>query len=214
MKMLQVSLFLAARGIWGALACAMVVSLGATPIHAAGPYDRIEEDWELILNTPDGATGSPQIAFEMTPEAGSPLTGIFLINDRDTPNFLAGGVQVQLWNGDTNTATADFGSTTLANVDEKITFTLYMDRQTAGQLKYGVLKGQCTTWGDLGKAPLNVSCPDTMNTFTNYLSANSVSNAQIMLGANRVKSLKLIQVRKYYVKGQGKDTETGITVYP
>ena len=214
MKMLQVGLFLAARGNWGALACAMVVILGATPIHAAGPYDRIEEDWELILNTPDGANGSPQIAFEMTPDAGSPLTGIFLINDRDTPNFIAGGVQVQLWNGDTNVATANFGSTTLSNKDEKITFTLYMDRQTGGQLKYGVLRGLCTTWGDLSKASLNVSCPDNTNTFTNYLSANSVGNAQITLGASRVKSLKVLQVRKYYVKGSGKDTESGITVYP
>lgn len=194
---------------------ALLPTLAVSSAYAVGPYDRIEEDWELIVGTPDKVTGSPQIALEMKPEAGSAFTGIFLINYRDTPDFLIGGVQVQLWENDVCRHEMDYRSNALGNVGEKIPFTLYLDRQNGSQLKFGVSKGKCQTWGDLGGgAPLDVMCIDPSTTFTTYDSNNSKLAAQIVAGETRVTSLKLLQVRKYYANKKGFDTETGSTVYP
>lgn len=207
------------NGLCRILACVSFTILFATDAVAQKKhtvYERIEEDWELVLATPDGEAASPQIALQMKPESSSPLTGMFLINYHDTPAYTAGGVQIQMWDRNTNVATADYPASTLTTQDEVIPFTLYMDRST-GNLRYGVCGGSCITWGDLAAAPeeIGVETPDNSTSFPQYDSAFSLRNAEIVCGATRVKSLRLLEVRKYYATRNGYVADSTIhQVYP
>lgn len=207
------------NGLLRLLVCIASVILFATDATAQKNrwgYDRIEEDWELVLATPDGQAGSPQIEFQMKPEPNSSLTGMFLINYHDTPAYTAGGVQIQMWDRDINIATADFPASTLSDPDEAIPFTLYMDRST-GNLRYGVCAGHSTAWGDLsgGSEEICVEVPDNATSFPKYDTGFSLRNTEIVFGATRIKSLRLKEVRKYYTKGNSYDTDTTIyQVYP
>jgi hypothetical protein len=194
-------------------AVAIAATLATSAALANGPCIRIEEDWELVLNTPDTVNASPQIVLEMTPETGSPLTGLFLINYGDTPDFSIGGFQLQLWRSGTNVATESFACPPFDVPGETIAFTLSLDRQSAGRLSYGIMRGTCKAWKDLGKLP-DVTCTDQTSVFANYDSQNSVKNAQILCGEQRIKSLRLVQVRKYYANSKRVDTESGVVVYP
>jgi hypothetical protein len=179
----------------------------------AQEYNRIEEDWRLVVNVPDPSIASPQIALDMSPAPGSPLSGLFLINYRDAPDFRAGGVQVELWHDALQLDQASSSAAVMELPDEAFTFTLYMERRD-GRLYYGVERGQSETWGDLGDEGLHVGCYDVWNTFAAYRSSHSVENATIVLGSTRVQSLKLLQVRKYRADGPGIDYEGPRNVYP
>lgn len=207
------------NGRLGILACISFTCLFTTNAAAQKKnwtHDRIEEDWELVLAVPDGETASPQIALQMKPEPTSPLTGMFLINYHDTPKYVAGGVQIQMWNHNTHVAKADHPASALTTRDEVIPFTVYMDRST-GNLRYGVCKGYCIAWGDLGADPdaIRVEVPDSTTSFPDYDSAFSVRNAEIVCGATRVKSLRLLEVRKYYSAKKLYEADSTIhQVYP
>src|SRR3954452_15017333 len=63
---------------------------------------RVEEDWCLLVNAPDTYRSSPQVSTQM---ARSPTTTRFCnfhVNSCDVPVFQQGGLQLQVWKGDTN----------------------------------------------------------------------------------------------------------------
>lgn len=189
------------------------VSGGLAAQDGATGYARIEEDWELVLVTPDGASGSPQISLDLAPEPDSPLAGILLLNYQDAPDFTSGGVQVQLWDGEQRLTTAGMPMPPLDVDNETISFTVFIER-SGGTLRYGVKNGKCGDRINFGGGRLVVSCADRITTINRYDSNHSLENATIVLGANRVESLRLRQVRKYRADGAGIDTEPGKVVYP
>lgn len=176
-------------------------------------YQRIEEDWEVIVGTPDPVTGSPQIAFDMAPHPLSPKACLFLLNYRDAPSFRPGGIHVQLWEDDYRLSWADNRHEALAVPQEHITFTLFMQRD-GQKLRYGVVRGEGDTWGEFGSDDFAVACDDARSSFSNYRSEHSVDNATIILGATRVESLKLLQVRKFRSNSPVVDVEPTRVVYP
>ena len=180
----------------------------------AGQYIYIEEDWELVLNSPDAATASPQLVVQMRPDSKSNEVGLFLVNHRDLPNFVPGGVQLQLWSDRTLLDDVAYAGSPLAVAGEKVTWTQYMARVN-GRLHFGVLRLDGTTWGTLSAAQFGqpISCSDADGVFPNYSSADSVANATIVFGGDRIGSLKLVQVRKYRANGTF-DVETAQTAFP
>lgn len=193
---------------------AAVVLIAATEKASAGPtYTKIEEDWELILNTPDLSFPAPQIVVGMKPSSTSQKQALFLINHHDTPLFNAGGGQIQVWDGDTLRSYKSFAGPTLIRVGERVTWTQYMER-SGGRFQFGLSRVEGDAWGvntaeDLGGA---VYFNDAKTVFDNYSSDNSVEDAAITFGADRVNSLKLVEVRKYLVGG-GVETEGSRTIH-
>jgi hypothetical protein len=201
------------RGLTGVAAAALLLAV-ATPAAADGPYYKIEEDWELVLNTPDLSFPSPQIVVAMKPRPDSTKTALFLVNHHDYPKFEAGGGQIQLWDGPAMLGAKSFAGPTLIRDGETVTWTQYLQRGD-GNLKYGLSAVSGEAWGTNTADTLGgpASAPDGSYFFTNYDSSNSVQNAVITFGAERVHSLKLVAVRKYRFDGKI-DTEDARQVYP
>lgn len=200
------------RTTLGALA-ALILGI-AGPAAADGPYVRIEQDWELVLNTPDLSFPSPQIVIPMKSWPASQKTAYFLINHHDYPTFQAGGGQIQLWNDGVQLATKSFEGPTLIRDGEVVTWTQYLERKD-GKLKFGLSAVQGEAWGtntaDTLGGPIEMT--DSITQFVAYESSFSTENAVITFGDERVQSLKLVAVRKYKPTGQV-DTEGPRDVYP
>jgi hypothetical protein len=182
----------------------------------AQQYVRVEEDWELILNTPDLSFPAPQIIVAMKPRPTSNKTAIFLINHHDTPEFQAGGGQIQVWEGDLLRSYKSFAGPTLVREGERVTWTQYM-RRDGGKFEFGLSRVEGDAWGVNTAADLGgpVWFNDGQPFFTNYDSNASLHGAAITFGADRVRSLKLLAVRKYKtVNDPDPDVEPSRTVYP
>src|SRR5690348_6875547 len=82
--------------------------------------DRVEEDWELVIATPDTVGAGPQMTTSMSPVADD--TGPFVafdLNYREYPDFVAGGMQVQVWSEKQLLATASQASAQCNTAGEK-----------------------------------------------------------------------------------------------
>lgn len=198
--------------VWGLLATALCAAVPEEAL-ALPPYIRIEEDWELVLNTPDLSFPTPQIAVSMKPSAASTKTCLFLVNHHDTPAFQAGGGQIQLWEGDLKSYKS-FSGPILQTVGERVTWTQYMQRDGA-HIQFGLSAVSGDAWGDNTAETLGgpIYWKDGNPEFWNYDSAVSVDQATITFGPERIELLKLVEVRKYMKDGTF-DVEGSRQVYP
>ena len=106
------------------LACA-VLALGDTPPNIV----RVEQDWELVIDTPDPDSDSPQVVCVISPVPNvASLYAAFELNQQSLPSFTAGGMQLQTWNGETPLAQHGFPNrSVLSLAGETITWTQSMD---------------------------------------------------------------------------------------
>ncbi|HEX6986740.1 MAG TPA: hypothetical protein VF170_15275, partial [Planctomycetaceae bacterium] len=190
--------------------------LAATGPAEGADYKRIEEDWELILNTPDLSFPAPQIVVSMKPGSVSTKQALFLINHHDTPRFNAGGGQIQIWDNDVLRTYKSFAGPTLIREGERVTWTQYMQRSD-GKFYFGLSAVSGEAWGTNTASDLGgpISWNDWKNVFDYYDSNLSRTGATITFGDERVYSLKLVQVRKYrYIGDPNPDIEGPYTVFP
>jgi hypothetical protein len=97
-------------GHWKSAAPALLALLGSAtfwPSFASAPVServvRVEEDWELDVNEPNDDTTAPQFHTVMSPMPDlASYHAQTLWNYRETPDFVAGGVQL-------HTATTESG---------------------------------------------------------------------------------------------------------
>lgn len=199
---------------YGMLTTTSFLALAGTA--AGAEYVRIEEDWELVLNTPDLSFPSPQIVVSMKPGSSSEKTALFLINHHDTPTFNAGGGQIQIWDNEVLRTYKSFAGPTLIRDGERVTWTQYMKRSD-GKFYFGLSAVQGDAWGTNTAETLGgpVSWSDWKHIFDRYDSGLSRTGATITFGDERVSSLRLVQVRKYRsATDTNPDTEGPYTVFP
>jgi len=75
-----------------------------TPDLMADPIDivRVEEEWELRAGEPDADVGAPHTSCVISPFGDvSQIHAVFNLNHQTLPDFVAGGMQLQVWNGGT-----------------------------------------------------------------------------------------------------------------
>jgi hypothetical protein len=187
----------------GRLLAAAVVSIAGTLIAAGvcqaqwADVTKIEEDWELVIGTPDAGVAAPQTTCTIAP-AGN-LNGLHAtleLNLRSQPSFSPGGVQLQLWNGEQLLATRTYVNySALSTANETITWTQVV-RKNGANLIFEVSTGSSNTWGDFGgEGYLRASVDGSLLNLDTYSPDVSVANSGIGFAANRVQSLKLKQVR-------------------
>src|ERR1700751_3886072 len=108
------------------LACALAAAaLGVRPDNAYAQTttlpDQIQEDWQLVIGVPDPTGAGPQISTYLSPASdGSTPFFIFDLNYQDSPMFVAGGIQVQVWSNSTLVAGATKGTAQLSTTNETI----------------------------------------------------------------------------------------------
>lgn len=186
------------------------------PVAAqTGPVMRVEEDWELHLDVPASIKTAPQLETVISPF--SSIENLFARttwNYREFPDFAAGGMQLQAWQGSQLLAQTNFGSNDLSTVSETVTWT--QEVSTDGSLLvFRIKNGQSTTWGDFGGSSLTLLGVVNLDDLDSYRTEMSVENSGITFGAHRVQLLQINEVRRYGVGDVLLDTDSSPKlVYP
>lgn len=160
------------------------------------PVLRVEEDWELVLNDPDGETASPQFATVMSPFSDTDsYYAQTLWNYRETPDFVPGGVQLHSYRGTETLRRRSVEYRVLSSSAETILWTQSLETDGT-TLTYSVFDGTSTTWGTFGR-DMNISSSAGVPDLSGYDPSFSAANACVTFGSNRVDSLVLKRVRYY-----------------
>lgn len=160
------------------------------------PVIRIEEDWYLVLNEPSDELEAPQFYTTMSP--GDTLDWFYAVviwNYRELPEYAPGGLQLQSWFGDTRLRRRSVGAQMLSTTAETIAWTQVLETDGT-QLSFEITNGQSATWGEFGR-DMKIYEYAFLPNLNAYDTNQSVENACITYGANRVDALVITQVRRY-----------------
>jgi hypothetical protein len=151
----------------------------------------IEEHWELAIGAPDIQLSAPQATMVMSPTADlDEKYFLFTLNHRSVPEYLAGGAQVQLWDGDEVVEVESFNASVLDQTNDVIEWTQRLAVED-GTLTFEVTDGSSNSWGNFGDGSLAVSTPTSLANLNGYHPRVSVTESQVGYAGNRVQRLLL-----------------------
>lgn len=181
----------------------MLLAILAVPALAESPIVRIEEDWEMVLLTPDTNSVGPQVVCAFSPVGSlNSVYATFELNHGTYPNFSRGGLNLHVWNDDAHVTTKTFpNASVLATSGETVRWTQRLEAQN-GQLIFEVVNGHSATWGEFGgEEHLKAVVASSITDLNGYSPELSVSSSGITFASNRVASLKLKTVRAFRADG-------------
>jgi hypothetical protein len=185
------------------LGCLSLVAIATaqadSPVHVTG----VEEDWELVVETPDSNLNGPQVTCSIAPQAADDsLYAAFELNHRTLPEFERGGMQLQVWSGEYNLANNPYPQNQLlSTAGETVTWTMSM-RLNGENITFEVKNGHSTTWGNFGgQGYLRSSQSCDSDNLDGYSADDSIDNSGVGYASNRVRSLTLKRVRYYLSNG-------------
>lgn len=164
---------------------------------------RVEEEWELVIGTPDLASNSPQVVCAMTPFAQlDSLYMTFEINHRSDPDYVAGGLNMLVWHGEQHLGTRTSPDThAMATTGETVRWTQAMDVRY-GYLMFEVIHGESITWGGFGAVGcLRASVAVSLSDLSGYAPNISVRHSGVTFASSCVSKLTLKCVRYYRADG-------------
>ena len=175
-------------------------STSAQMVALADPVIRVEEDWQLNLNQPDDNVDSPQLHTVMTPygDVGSYFAQV-LWNYRETPEFTAGGVQLQSYQGESMRSRRSMEYGQLSTRAESIQWTQGLETDGV-QLVFEVINGASETWGAFGRE-MRIADDAFLASLDEYSPNTSARESYVTYGSNRVDSLMITEVRYYGASG-------------
>jgi hypothetical protein len=187
-----------------AYATAVGLALGIPlPLNSARSADtqtitRVEEDWQLVIDSPSTDEVGPQITTCMSAVSdGSDPFVAFDMNYREYPDFRPGGMQLQVWSNNQVDGTASQHDDQLAEDGETITWTQSMSL-SGSTITYQVKNGQSDTWDEFGGGSnLLVSFSSTAPDLSGYSPDTSAKKSGVTWESNRVTSMTLLRVRYY-----------------
>jgi hypothetical protein len=127
----------------------------------------------------------------------------FELNHRNLPEFEAGGMQVQLWEGEWPLQSRKFPHDgILSNDGESIMWTQALELSD-NRVTFEVIDGSSQTWGNFGgQGYLRASRTLILDNLNGYDSDISVAHSGVGFAANRVDALVLREVRRYTADGE------------
>jgi len=204
------------RCFLGSLAILLILAWASVAWAQSEPtIVRVEEDWELVIGTPDPDTDAPQVSCAISPTGN--LEGwhaALELNQQGLPVYAAGGLQLQVWEGDAAVSDRRFpNGAVLATPGEVIHWTQSMKLED-GNLTFDVITGTSTTWGAFGgQGYLKASVASTLRNLNAYSPAVSAANSGVSYAANRVQSLTLKRVRYFTSTGAQIEDNTARVVH-
>ncbi|MCC9600220.1 hypothetical protein LOC67_06580 [Stieleria sp. JC731] len=157
----------------------------------------VEEDWELVINEPEPAINSPQIAFFMYPKGGrEDLYFQLQMNYAAEQGYSSGGFRVGAFTGDQpQDEERSRVSQTLAWDNDRVSWTSAM-AVFNNKLMFAVKDGYGYQWGVFGGPDYLVEMDDEgIDSLKDYTPAESLAAVDIGFGSNRVASIRLKTVR-------------------
>lgn len=183
-------------GLWALSGLPRADSADALP----EPVIRVEEDWVLVLNEPDGTVDSPQFHTVMSP-AGH-LDSFYAQvtwNYKPEPDYVTGGLQLSACDGEEVLRYRGVEQNQLSTRAESITWSQSLE--TDGTfLKFSVFNGNSTSWGGFGK-DMTIDMDAYLPLLNSYDPYVSQENSCVTYGSNRVDLLMIKEVRRYGVSG-------------
>jgi len=176
----------------------------------------VEEDWELVVGTPDPNSDGPQMACTMSPLGDvESLHCMLEINHHTVPAYAPGGLQLEVWQGEKPLHERKFPNQSLLSTPgEVVRWTQKMELNDTG-LVFEVINGTSTTWGKFGgQGYLKATVESGLENLNAYDPDVSVANSGISYAANRVHSLVLRRVRLHTSTGEVLEDDTVRPVYP
>jgi len=176
---------------------------------------RVEEQWELIVTTPDPDSSGPQVTTVISPVGN--VTGVhaaFELNQQSLPEFTPGGLQLQVWNNELPLAYRQFPApAVMATAGEHVVWTQSLVLGD-GKLTFEIRNGQSTSWGSFGgQGYLKAAVCTELTNLNQYDPAVSVANSGVGYAANRVQSLVLKGVRLTLSTGEVLEDNTARVVH-
>lgn len=186
---------LARRSALLALSCLITSSVFAQEQQIT----RVEEDWCIVVGTPIPEEDTPQLTCVMS--SGADLSAhhaVLEINHSTLPSYAAGGLELQLWQGDTNLSFNNFPHNgRLHHIGETVHFTNTME-VSGGQLKFEIINGTSSTWDSFGgQGYLKQTVATSQTDLSSYSPDVSVKYSRIGFASNRVQKFVLCEVRYY-----------------
>lgn len=175
----------------GAIALLLAVPAGATDVI------EIEEHWQLHVGGPDANRSAPQVSMTMSPYSHLDCEFfIVTLNHRSYPDFTAGGVQVQRWNGEKCKAAVHLSnSQSLHHDSETVNWTQKLS-VADGVLTFEVIDGASQSWGSFGdNDTLKIQIESNLTRLNDYKPVTSFRESGISYAGNRVSSLILNKLR-------------------
>lgn len=171
---------------------------------------RVEEDWMALISETDAGTSSPQILNVISPRQSlSGNYGMVEINHSTWPTFRDGGIQLQSRRGDSLLAVSEqeFGETLRHDFD-RLQYTVSL-RSHFDRLVMQVSNVRSKTWGSQTLPDLWLALGSESQSLENYSPDFSASSSSVIVGAHRVATLCITEVRYIYSNGDvGTDTTT------
>jgi len=176
---------------------AIVAIFSATPAATAQSVTRVEEDWELVLGAPDDLLCAPQVVTTMSPFNNINDTFFtFEINHRSAPYWTPGGLTIHQWSGDWRIQSFDRADrTVMTTPNEVVTWTQRLNVND-GVLTFQIIDGSSTTWGPFGYSNMFKLIQNWgVNNINSYTPDVSIAQSGPAYAGNRVKSLKITEIR-------------------
>ncbi|HEY8506041.1 MAG TPA: hypothetical protein VIL46_15755, partial [Gemmataceae bacterium] len=164
---------------------------------------KVEEEWEIVLSQPDFSVATPQVTISTKPNPNSEFACEINLNHRtgadSASTTFPGGLQMVILRNEKERLaqhTLD-GLKLLSTTDETITWTQSISRDGSGNLVFEILRFTSGTWGSYNGLKLQVSSPTSLLNLGVYDPNVAIQRTGILFGSNRVKSLKLVKVKRY-----------------
>jgi len=170
---------------------------GVASAQSAPAIVRVEEDWELIVGAADPATDAPQVTCVISPTGSvDSVHATFVVNEQSLPTYAAGGLQLQVWEGEVPLSDRRFpNGNVLSTAGEVIRWTQSLELNS-GNLTFEITDGSSTTWGSFGgQGYLKSSLTTSLADLNGYDPSVSVAHSGVSYAANRVTWLALKSVR-------------------
>jgi hypothetical protein len=168
------------------------VAAATTPVLAADVVS-VEEHWSLTVGGPEVEKSCPQISLVMSPTGNlDDDYFVFNLNHATFPNFVAGGLQLQHWDGDQVVSVKDAPDDEVLFHDNEVIQWKQRMWLNGGYLKMKVFDGTSQSWGDFGGwYELRLTKSTELIRLNDYRPAVSINESGITYAGNRVSSLVL-----------------------
>ena len=141
-------------------------------------------------------------------------TRAFDLNHQSLPDYVAGGLQLQIWDYECDLDHRRFPNSGVLNqADEVVRWTQMMELDD-GLLKFEVIGGSSSTWGGFGgQGYLRTSTQTNLSNLNAYTPDVTTKQSGAGYAANRVKLLVLKRVRLITSEGEVFEDTTARVVH-
>ncbi len=189
-----------------ALFSCLLLVVATAPGFATEPITvvAIEEDWELVVASPDPNSTAPQVSCTISPLSHvNSLHAAFELNHQSQPEFTAGGLQLQVWNDEQPLVSRKFPSPAVLAADNEVVRWTQVVRLDDGLLTFEITNGTSATWGNFGgQGDLKASLTTNLVNLNGYDPSISIENSGVAYAGNRVTKLVLTRIRATLATGE------------